>query len=100
MPELVQVNDLFLLFVLFYHFFLASRLSYCALLDNTTLSNSCYVRDSIIGWECVLGSWVRVQDNCVLGMDIGVSDEVVLVNVKVAPHRSVKTSELSEKVIM
>jgi mannose-1-phosphate guanylyltransferase len=85
--------------------------------DSKIGQSSC-IDGSIVGWECKIGKWVspipgscretsltrllqvRLDQDCVLGKDVGVEDTIHLNGVKVLPHKSVKESMLESRVIM
>lgn len=62
---------------------------------STILAGACigqhgYVANSIIGWESHIGDWVRIEENCVLGKDVTVKDEMHLHSSIVLPNKTVK----------
>lgn len=49
-----------------------------------------YINKSIVGWQSRIGSWVRIEQNSVLGEDVSVKDELHINNAVVLPHKGVK----------
>lgn len=85
-----------------------ARLSNCIVLDNAVVGEHAVVAHAIIGWSCKLGSWARVQGSAdyeaklgvaILGEDVTVAEEVVIVSSVVLPHKEIKSS-LREEIIM
>ena len=75
------------------------RLQNCAILDNTTIQQAVFISNSIVGWNNRISGWVRIENHCVFGDDVGVKPELALDNVKVLPNKDVKES-FKEKIIM
>lgn len=59
---------------------------------GTTVGTGSYINKSIVGPECRIGNWARLEDLCVLGDDVTVPDETFMKGVRVCPHKGVKTS--------
>jgi mannose-1-phosphate guanylyltransferase len=45
---------------------------------RTHIGYSTYIRDSIIGEECSIGSWVRIESGTVIGDQVSIADEVLI----------------------
>ena len=84
------------------------RLMNCILLDDVEVRDNAVVQNAIVGWKSSLGAWARVQGSgeydakmgiTILGEDVKVSDEVVVVNCIVLPHKEIKAS-VKEEVIL
>lgn len=75
------------------------RISHAAIFDKTKVKSYANIKKSIIGWECTIGQWSRVNDS-VLGKDIEVADEIFINGVQVCPHKGIKEDELTPKIIM
>lgn len=56
------------------------------LLELTSFQN-CFVNNSIIGWYSSVGKWARLNNTCVLGEDVHVSDEIYMNGGSVLPHK-------------
>lgn len=72
----------------------------CAILSDSIIQSHTWIDRCIIGWKCVIGKWVRMDNNCVLAQDVSVKDELFLNCVKVLPHKTITVSEPEEKIIM
>lgn len=55
---------------------------------------------SIIGWDSKIGSWCRVENQCVLGEDVGVKNELYLNGATVLPHKEIKESVQTPSIIL
>eukprot|EP00762_Andalucia_godoyi_P003469 ANDGO_04371.mRNA.1 Mannose-1-phosphate guanyltransferase beta len=69
-----------------------AKLSNCTLMDGVVVEESAFVKDSIIGWKSRIGKFARVTDLCIIGEDVDIKDEIVVVGVTVCPHKSVGES--------
>ena len=78
-----------------------ARLINCILLDDVEVRDNAVVHNAIVGWKSSIGRWARVQGTvdadsstkitvAILGEDVKVSDEVVVVNCIVLPHKEIK----------
>jgi len=85
-----------------------ARLSNCIVLDNVAVGAHAVVQHAIIGWASKLGAWARVQASgdhaakfgvAILGEDVTVADEVVLVGCVVLPHKEIKASVTNEVIL-
>lgn len=63
---------------------------------NVNIKAHSWVSDSIIGWQSVIGKWVRMEGLTVLAEDVVVKDELYLNGCIVLPHKGI-TSSLPEK---
>jgi len=75
------------------------RIHHAAIFERSTIGAGAFIAHSIIGWECKVGSWSRVENGCVFGIDVEVKPEVVLQNVQVLPNKEVKESA-TDKILM
>jgi len=55
-----------------------------------------WITDAILGWQSVVGKWVRIEGITVLAEDVVIKDEIFINGALVLPHKSVTTS-LMEK---
>eukprot|EP00271_Cylindrocystis_brebissonii_P011771 TRINITY_DN29716_c0_g1_i1.p1 TRINITY_DN29716_c0_g1~~TRINITY_DN29716_c0_g1_i1.p1 ORF type:complete len:452 (+),score=73.30 TRINITY_DN29716_c0_g1_i1:119-1357(+) len=84
------------------------RLVSCIILDEVEVKENAIVMNAIIGWKSTIGRWARVQGAgdwnaklgiSILGEDVTVEDEVVVVNCIVLPHKSLGGS-VREEIIL
>lgn len=84
------------------------RLHNCIILDEVAIQENAVVLHSIVGWKSEIGCWSRVQGSgdvnaklgvTILGEDVNVGDEVVVVNCIVLPHKSLSGS-VREEIIL
>jgi len=69
-------------------------------LKGAKIKKHSWLESCIIGWECTVGKWVRMENVCVLGEDVNVKDEIYLNGGKVLPHKSIGTSVTEPQIIM
>jgi len=55
---------------------------------------------SIIGWDSKVGSWCRLENQCVLGEDVAVKNELYLNGAVVLPHKEIKETVLAPRIIL
>eukprot|EP00871_Galdieria_phlegrea_P003532 jgi/Galph1/417/GphlegSOOS_G5151.1 len=75
------------------------RLIRTTLLPGTRIKSHSWISESIIGWQCTIGAWVRIENNTVLGEDVTVSDEVYVNGACVLPHKNV-TCDIPDPTIL
>uniref|UniRef100_A0A1I7TXC2 mannose-1-phosphate guanylyltransferase n=1 Tax=Caenorhabditis tropicalis TaxID=1561998 RepID=A0A1I7TXC2_9PELO len=76
------------------------RIQHSTILSDSTVKNYSWVSGSIIGRKCHIGSWVRIENNCVIGDDVVVKDELYLNGASVLPHKSIAVNVPSKDIIM
>merc|ERR1711913_2421 len=69
-------------------------------LKGAKVKSHSWLESCIIGWDCVVGRWVRMENVCVLGEDVIVKDEIYLNGGKVLPHKSIGSSVTEPQIIM
>jgi len=72
----------------------------CTVLKDAVIKSHSWLESCIIGWKCVVGQWVRMENICVLGEDVVVKDEIYLNGAKVLPHKAISQSVTEPHVIM
>jgi len=72
----------------------------CTVLNGAHIKSHSWLDSCIIGWKCVVGQWVRMENICVLGEDVEVQDEIYVNGAKVLPHKSISSSVTEPGVIM
>jgi mannose-1-phosphate guanylyltransferase len=70
------------------------RLSRTTVFEGATIQKNSWVDSSIIGWESVLGKWVRMEHVSVLGRDVRIADEIYINGAVVLDHKVVKETVL------
>ncbi|GMH01315.1 hypothetical protein Nepgr_003154 [Nepenthes gracilis] len=84
------------------------RLISCIILDDVEIKENAVVIHSIVGWKSSIGKWSRVQAEgdynaklgvTILGEDVTVEDEVVVINSIVLPHKTLNVS-VQEEIIL
>jgi len=69
-------------------------------LKGARIKRHSWLDSCIIGWDCMVGRWVRMENVCVLGEDVNVKDEIYLNGGKVLPHKSIGSSVTEPQIIM
>ncbi|XP_060067827.1 mannose-1-phosphate guanyltransferase beta-like [Ylistrum balloti] len=72
----------------------------CTILKGATIKSHSWLESCIIGWKCVLGRWVRMENVSVLGEDVTVKDELYINGGRILPHKSIGTSVPEPQIIM
>jgi len=65
-------------------------------MKNTKIKAHSWISDSIIGWNCTIGKWVRIEGTTVLADDVQVKDEIYINGCSILPHKGI-TSNLPDK---
>jgi mannose-1-phosphate guanylyltransferase len=66
------------------------RITKSTIFPRTKIGSNSFISSSIIGWDCSIGKWNRIENYSVLGEDIQVSDEVFINGGKILPHKGIK----------
>lgn len=72
----------------------------CTILKGAHIRSHCWLESCIIGWRCIVGQWVRMENTSVLGEDVIVKDELYVNGGKVLPHKAISESVTEPQVIM
>ena len=76
------------------------RLVKCCVMENSVVKSNAWVSSTIIGWNCVVGRWTRLEGVTVLGEDVQIKDEVYTNGAKVLPHKEISNSIAEPEIIM
>jgi len=76
------------------------RLSRTCVMPGVKIGKSSWINSTIIGWDCSVGKWVRMEGVTVLGEDVHVNDELYINGGKVLPHKSISESIPEPQIIM
>ncbi|KAJ3028867.1 UNVERIFIED_CONTAM: mannose-1-phosphate guanyltransferase [Siphonaria sp. JEL0065] len=76
------------------------RMSRSVVLANAVVRDHAWVQSTIVGWNSTVGRWSRLENVCVLGDDVHVSDEVYMNGARVLPHKSVGANVAEPQIIM
>jgi len=77
------------------------RIENSIIFPNAIISDFTSIKSAIIGEGAILGRWVKVEDNCIVGDYAMISDNVTLTQgVTVCPSKEVTESVLSPKNLM
>ncbi|KAJ9597225.1 hypothetical protein L9F63_011899 [Diploptera punctata] len=70
------------------------------ILRGATVRSHSWLDGCIIGWNSVVGQWVRMENTTVLGEDVIVKDEIYINGGQVLPHKSIAASVPEPQIIM
>jgi len=76
------------------------RLKNTVILAGTSIGANTWINQSIIGWNCSVGKWVRIQNISVLGEDVGIADELFVNGGSILPHKAITTSITEPSIVM
>lgn len=76
------------------------RLLDSTILADTIVNSHTYIAHTIVGRKCVIGNWVRIENNSVFGEDVVVKDELYLNGATVCPNKSIAANVPDPAIIM
>jgi len=76
------------------------RLRKATILSGASIASNSWIDSSIVGWECTIGKWVRMEGVSVLGRDVSVGDELYLNGAIVLDHKGISESIPEPKIVM
>lgn len=76
------------------------RLKGSAILGDCLIKSNTCIENSIVGWRCSVGRWVRLENCTVLGEDVHIKDELYINGGKILPHKSIATNVMEPSIIM
>jgi mannose-1-phosphate guanylyltransferase len=72
----------------------------CTILRGAKVRSHAWLNSCIIGWNCIVGQWVRMENVSVLGEDVTVKDELYINGGRILPHKSIGDSVPDPQIIM
>jgi len=72
----------------------------CTIMRDTVVKSHSWLDNSIVGWKCSVGQWVRIENVSVLGEDVIVKDELYVNEAIVLPHKVIAQSVPEKRIIM
>lgn len=72
----------------------------CTILSGSRLQSHSRLDGCIIGWDCSIGKWVQMENTCVLGEGVEVTDELYMNGARILPNKTISTSVHEPSVIM
>lgn len=70
------------------------------ILEGSRIGSHSWVSNSIIGWKCKVGKWVRMEGVSVLGEDVTIKDELYVNGGRILPHKEIGVSIPNPAIIM
>lgn len=68
------------------------RLSDVCIMSKTQIKSNAFIRNSIIGWQSIIGQWVRIEGMSVVAEDVQIKDEVFINESYILPHKNISQS--------
>jgi len=72
----------------------------CTILADSLIKSHSWIANTIIGWRCNIGKWVRMENTTVLGLDVSVQDEIFINGGVILPHKAIAESVTEPKIII
>lgn len=69
-----------------------TRISEACILNKTIIKGHAFIRNSIIGWQSIIGQWVRIEGVSVVAEDVQIKDEVFINESFILPHKNIGAS--------
>lgn len=69
-----------------------ARIKNSCVFPNTTVKGHAYISGSIVGRNCVVGQWTRVEQLAVIAENVNIKDELFINGSKILPHKSIDKS--------
>lgn len=66
------------------------RIKKSCVFPDTVICEHSLISQSIIGRECYIGKWARIEKMAVLAEDVRVDDEVFINGSQILPHKEIK----------
>ena len=69
-----------------------ARISDAVIFGKTQVKGHAFIRNSIIGWQSIIGQWVRIEGVSVVAEDVQIKDEVFINESFILPHKNITSS--------
>ena len=76
------------------------RISKSVIMDRSQIGSFAWISSTIVGWNCHVGRWSRLEGTSVLGDDVSVADEVYVNGGSILPHKSISSNITEPQIIM
>lgn len=76
------------------------RLRGTTLLPGASVDSHSWISNSIIGWRSKIGSWVRVENNSVLGEEVTIKSELYVNETVVLPNKTVSRDLSTAQIVL
>ena len=74
-------------------------LSNCTIMPNTKILDYSVIKDSIIGYNCEIKSWTRIENLSVLGDDVKVNEGLSLSQEIILPNKEIE-ADIRERIVL
>eukprot|EP00921_Rhytidocystis_pertsovi_P013779 GHVQ01022377.1.p1 GENE.GHVQ01022377.1~~GHVQ01022377.1.p1 ORF type:complete len:376 (+),score=42.64 GHVQ01022377.1:268-1395(+) len=68
------------------------RIANSALMTGVCVKDYSWVNETIVGWQCTIGKWVRIEGLSVVGEDVQIQNECYMNAVFILPHKGISNS--------
>jgi NDP-sugar pyrophosphorylase family protein len=75
------------------------RIEGSTLLEGTQVCSNTLIKDSLLGWRCVVGGWSHVVSS-VFGEDVHVEEGLLVREATVLPHKELCESIRTEQIVI
>eukprot|EP01128_Nolandella_sp_AFSM9_P012597 TRINITY_DN9435_c0_g1_i1.p1 TRINITY_DN9435_c0_g1~~TRINITY_DN9435_c0_g1_i1.p1 ORF type:complete len:378 (+),score=75.67 TRINITY_DN9435_c0_g1_i1:40-1134(+) len=76
------------------------RLQRTSLFSGVTVKQNSWLSQCIVGWDSMIGKWVRMEGVTVLGSDVTIKDELYVNGTRILDHKTIKESVPSPQILM
>eukprot|EP00116_Pleurobrachia_bachei_P019295 sb/3479557/ len=70
------------------------------IMKGSRVGSHSWISNSIVGWRCRVGKWVRMEGVSVLGEDVAIKDELYVNGGRILPHKEIGASVPNPAIIM
>ncbi|UVC49967.1 GDP-mannose pyrophosphorylase [Theileria orientalis] len=68
------------------------RIINSTLMKNVQVDSNCYIEGSIIGWDSIIGRWVRIEGLTMLGKGVVIAESLFVRGCIILPHKAINSS--------
>ncbi|CDW81783.1 mannose-1-phosphate guanyltransferase [Stylonychia lemnae] len=68
------------------------RISESTIFGKTQIKGHAFIRNSLIGWQSIIGQWVRIEGVSVVAEDVQIKDVVFINESFILPHKNITSS--------
>lgn len=70
------------------------RLKDTTIFDDTIIGDGVFIKNSIVGWKCILGKWSRLESFTFLGSNVVVDECICLMGCIILPHKRIVSNSI------
>jgi mannose-1-phosphate guanylyltransferase len=76
------------------------RIVSSTIFEGALIKSHSWINNSIVGWNCRIGRWARLDGVSVLGDDVTVEDEIYINGGTILPHKSISGNICDPQIVM